>query len=98
LSSTKRWISHRVDEEKVPLAIVKVIELVASSNKGWEDAVQDAVREASQSIRHITAVDVVRQTAHVEDGKISEYRVTLHVAFLVEHHSHLIGGSVTGKK
>jgi hypothetical protein len=79
------------------MAVVKVIELVASSKKGWEDAVQDAVREASQSLRHITAVDVVRQTAHVEDGKISEYRVTLHVAFLVEHHSHLIGGSATGK-
>jgi flavin-binding protein dodecin len=72
--------------------IVKVVELVGSSPISWEDAVKEAIREASQSLRHIKAVDVVKHTAHVdENGEIEEYRATMHVAFGVEHHSHLIG-------
>jgi flavin-binding protein dodecin len=70
---------------------VKVVELVGTSNESWQDAAQQAIQEASQSLRHITGVDVVNQTAKVEDGKIAEYRTTLNVAFVVEHHSHLIG-------
>ena len=73
------------------MAVVKVVELVGTSNKSWQDAAEQAVAEASQSLRHITGVDVVNQTAQVNDGKITEYRTTLNVAFVVEHHSHLIG-------
>ena len=81
------------------MAVVKVIELVGTSKKSWQDAAEEAVREASQSLRHITGVDVVKQTAHVDDGKITEYRATLHVAFVVEHHSHLVGtGAASVKK
>ena len=75
------------------MAVVRVIELVGTSKKNWADAVDEAIREASQSLRHITGVDLVKQTAHVENGKIAEYRATVHVAFVVEHHSHLIGAS-----
>jgi flavin-binding protein dodecin len=75
--------------------VVKVIELVASSKTSWQDAVKDGIREASQSLRHIKAIDVVKQSAHVnERGDIVEYRVTLHIAFGVEHHSHLVGAGV----
>ena len=42
--------------------------------------------------RHL--VDIVNQTAHVENGKITEYRTTLNVAFVVEHHSHLVGAGL----
>ncbi|MEX1027746.1 MAG: dodecin family protein [Candidatus Paceibacterota bacterium] len=73
------------------MAVVKVVELVGTSKNSWQDAAEEAIREASQSLRHITGVDVVNQTAQVKDGKISEYRTTLNVAFVVEHHSHLIG-------
>jgi flavin-binding protein dodecin len=76
------------------MAIVKVVELVGTSKKSWEDAVHQVAKEASGSLRHITGVDVVHQTAHVEDGKISEYRATVHVAFAVEHHSHILGAGV----
>lgn len=75
------------------MSVVKVVELVGTSDKSWQDAAQAAIQEAAQSLRHITGVDVIRQTAHVENGKIAEYRATIHVAFVVEHHSHLIGGS-----
>jgi flavin-binding protein dodecin len=79
------------------MSMVKVIELVSSSPEGWDHAVKVAVKEAAQTLRHIKAVDVVKQSAHVDEGgNICEYRVTLHVAFELEHHSHLVG--VTGQR
>ena len=72
--------------------MVKVIEVVGSSPKSWEDAVKTAIREAALTLRHIKAVDVVKHSAHVdEQGEIIEYRATMHVAFAVEHHSQLVG-------
>ena len=73
------------------MAVIKVVELVGTSTKSWEDAVQAVVTEASGTLRHITGVDVVNQTARVEDGRISQYRTTVNVAFVLEHHSHLVG-------
>jgi hypothetical protein len=78
------------------MSVAKVVELIGSSKTSWEDAVQQVVAEASESLRNITAVDVVHHTANVEDGKITEYRATCHVAFVVEHHSHIVGAG--GKK
>jgi flavin-binding protein dodecin len=77
------------------MAVIKVVELIGTSKTSWEDAVQQVVKEASQSLRHMTGVDVIRQTAHVTEGRISEYRVTAHVAFQVEHHAHLLGAGGT---
>lgn len=77
------------------MSVVKVVELVGTSNESWQDAAQQAISEASQTLRHITGVDVMNQTAHVEDGKITEYRTTLNVAFVVEHHSHLVGAGAS---
>jgi flavin-binding protein dodecin len=79
------------------MAVVKVVELVGTSKKSWDDAAQQAVAEAAESLRHITGVDLVHQTAHVEAGKIVEYRATVHVAFVVEHHSHILGAAATKK-
>jgi flavin-binding protein dodecin len=66
------------------LAVVKVLELVGSSDKSWSDAARQAVEGASQTLRGITGVDVVSSTAKVTDGKISEYHVTVKIAFEVE--------------
>ncbi len=76
------------------MSVVKVVELVGTSKESWQDAAEEAIREASQSLQHITGVDIVNQTAQVEDGKITEFRTTLNVAFVVEHHSHLVGTGV----
>ncbi len=80
------------------MAVVKVVELVGTSKESWQNAVEEAIREASQSLRHITGVDIVNQTAHVENGKVTEYRTTLNVAFVVEHHSHLVGAGAAAAK
>jgi flavin-binding protein dodecin len=64
--------------------IAKVIELVASSKNGWEDAVRTAVRDSSKTIRNITGVDVRDWTARVKEGEIVEYKVNVKIAFGVE--------------
>ena len=66
------------------MPVAKVIELVATSEKSFEDAIVEAVRRTSKTIRNITGVDVVGQKAVVKNGKVVEYRVNLKLAFGVE--------------
>jgi flavin-binding protein dodecin len=61
-----------------------VIQLVGSSDKSFSDAVREAVSTASQTIRGITGVDVVSSQATVSEGEITEYRVTVNIAFAIE--------------
>ncbi len=65
-------------------SVVRIIELVGVSNKSWSDAAQQAVIRASETVRHVTGVDVLRSSAVVRDGKIIEYHVDVKVAFVVE--------------
>lgn len=64
--------------------VAKVIELVGSSEKSWDDAVEAAVKSAAQTLHGITGVEVVHWTAKVKDGKITDYKATVKVAFGVE--------------
>jgi len=61
---------------------VKVAELVGESRDGWRGAVQSAVDEASRTLGKITGVEVVNFTANVEDGKVTEYKANIKVAYL----------------
>ena len=65
------------------MAVFKTIEVIASSSKGWEDATEEAVKEASKSVKNITSVWVKDQSAKVSDGKIKEYRVNVKITFKV---------------
>ncbi|ULQ57621.1 dodecin family protein [Flavihumibacter rivuli] len=67
------------------MPVVKVIELIASSEKSIEDAIQNAVAEASKTIRNIDSVYVQDIKAHVKDGKISTYGVICKVSFRIDH-------------
>lgn len=65
--------------------VVKVIELVGSSERSFSDAVRHAVRVASKSIRNITAVDVLGSTAEVgRNGEIAAYKVNCRLSFVVD--------------
>lgn len=64
--------------------VVNVIELVADAESGWVEAVQNAVREAARTVRHITGVEVTNLTAQVEEGHIRSYRANVNLAFTVE--------------
>ncbi len=66
------------------MTVVKIIELVGTSDKSWEDAVRQAVKEAAKTVRNIVGVDVVGFTAKVKDGEITEYRANIKIAFVVE--------------
>ncbi len=65
------------------MAILKVIEILASSTKSWEDAANNAVAEATKTVRNIRSVYVQDQSAVVKDGKISEYRCNCKITFSV---------------
>lgn len=67
------------------MAVLKVLELMANSDKSWEDAVQNAVTHASKTIRKIRSVNVRNMSAVVgEGGKIAEYRLNVSVSFEVD--------------
>ena len=63
---------------------VKVVELIGISDQGFEDAVQQAVTKASESISGITGVEVQTLNARVEAGRISQYRAAVKLAFAVK--------------
>jgi dodecin len=66
------------------MAVLKVIEVLSSSKTSWEDATQKAVEKASKSVKHIRSVYVQDQSASVENGKVTEYRVNLKLTFEIE--------------
>lgn len=66
------------------MSVAKVIEVIASSKKSFEDAVEDGVKRASESLDEVTSAWVKDQSVKVKNGKVTEYRVTLKVTFLLK--------------
>ena len=66
------------------MPIVKVIEVIASSPKGTDDAIRIAVEEASKTVRNIDSVYVKDIKVHVKDGKISTYGVVCKISFRLD--------------
>jgi len=67
------------------MSVVKVLELMAISTKSWEDAAQQAVNEASQTIKNIRSVYIQDHSAVVKNNKVVEYRITAKLSFEIEH-------------
>ena len=67
-------------------SIANILELVGSSDKGWEEAVEVALQEATKTIRGITGLEVVSKTAIVDpnNGRITKYHATIKLAFGIE--------------
>lgn len=65
------------------MAIVKVIEVLAQSSESWEAATEEALREASKTVRNIESIYVKEFQADVQDNEIVNYRVNAKVSFLV---------------
>ena len=65
------------------MSIVKVIEVIASSATSFDDAVRQAVKEVSKTVRNIDSVWVKDQKAHVKDGEIVSFGVVCKVSFRV---------------
>lgn len=61
--------------------VYKVVEIVGSSGKGIDDAINNAVKRASKTIENINWFEVISTRGHVEDGKVGHYQVTLKIGF-----------------
>jgi len=66
------------------MGIVKVIEVISTSYKSIDDAIQNAVAEASKTVRNIDSVYVKDIKAHVKDGKITTYGVVCKISFRLD--------------
>ncbi|MFX0555438.1 dodecin family protein [Maribacter sp. CXY002] len=66
------------------MAVLKVIEVLANSEKSWEDAASNAVSQASKSVKNIRSVYINEQSATVEDGKMVNFRVNVKITFEVK--------------
>jgi flavin-binding protein dodecin len=64
--------------------VYKILELVGSSEKSIEDAIQNAITRASKTIREMKWFEVVQTRGHIEKGSIRHYQVTLRVGFTLE--------------
>ncbi|WP_299432351.1 dodecin family protein [uncultured Aquimarina sp.] len=63
------------------MAIVKVIEVIATSEKGWEDAARNGVKEAGKTVKNIKSAWVSDQKMIIKNNEIAEYRVILKISF-----------------
>jgi len=64
--------------------VVKVIEVLAQSEKSWEDATQSAVKAASRSINNIKSINITNMSAKVDGSKIVKYRINAKISFLIK--------------
>jgi flavin-binding protein dodecin len=66
------------------MAVVKVLELVGESQRSWQEAAENAIREAAKTVDNITGVEVYNMTASVDGGRIVDYKANVKVAFAVD--------------
>ncbi len=65
-------------------SVAKVIEVIGQSEKSWDDAVQKVLEETARTVENIQEIWVSGMKAVVENDRISEYRITAKVTFLVK--------------
>lgn len=63
------------------MSMLKVVEVLAESDKSWEDAAQFAVDKASQTVRNVRSIYIKNFEAKIENGKISKYRINGKISF-----------------
>ncbi|WP_318345770.1 dodecin family protein [Flagellimonas baculiformis] len=67
------------------MKIIKVIEVIANSETGFDDAAENAVKEASKSIQNIQSIYIKEMKAKVENNRITSYGVIAKISFAVEN-------------
>ena len=66
------------------MAVAKVIEITATSEESFEDAIRSGIEKASETVHHIKGAWVKEQKVVVEGGKVAGYRVDLKVSFVLD--------------
>lgn len=75
------WVIFVSQTKKIIMVVKKVIEIMASSPKSWEDATGIAVKTAGKTVKGIKSVYVHHMSAVVKDNKIAEYRINAKITF-----------------
>ncbi len=66
------------------MSVAKVTEIIASSKKSFDDAIENGIERASKTLKNVTGAWVESQKVVVNDGKVSEYRVAMKVTFILK--------------
>ena len=66
------------------MSVARVTEIIASSSKSFEDALQLGIKRASRTLKNVTGAWIRDQKVVVENGKIVQYRVNMKVTFVLE--------------
>lgn len=66
------------------MSIVKIIEVIASSDKSFDDATRNALKEAAKSVKNIRSIYIKEMTANVENNEIVSFGVNAKISFIVD--------------
>jgi flavin-binding protein dodecin len=66
------------------MSMLKVIEVLAESEKSWEDAAQSAITRASKTVHNIRSIYIENLEATVESGRIAKYRINAKISFILD--------------
>ena len=66
------------------MAVARVTTIIASSEKSWQDAADQGFKRAAKTLRGITGLRVLEQTASAKKGKVTEYRIRMQVTFVLD--------------
>ena len=66
------------------MAVARVSKITAASSKSFQEATEAGLARATKTLRGVTGFEVLSLKGKVEEGKITEYRVTLEVTFILE--------------
>ena len=66
------------------MAVARVTKIIGSSPRSWQAAADEAVKRANKTLRGVTGIHVIEQKAHVEKVKVTEYRTTVEVTFILD--------------
>jgi hypothetical protein len=80
----RRTVAADQREAGMAESVYKVIEIIGTSGKSWEDAAKTAVERAAKTLRDLRVAEVVEQDLVIDDGKVSAYRTKLKLSFKFE--------------
>jgi len=66
------------------MSVARVTEVIATSDKSFEDAVEQGVDRATKTLKNVSSAWVKDQSVSIKDGKIAEYKVNLKITFILE--------------
>ena len=66
------------------MTVAKVVTIIGNSPESFAKAADAAVQEAAKTLRGITGADVISMSANVENGRITQYKTTVNIAFAIE--------------